>query len=73
MSLVLDLDIMTEELIEFTGSKAPQIAQEIEDREQEAIEAWEKEMITKHDAEEFEQILNSLEGSKIILGKLSEE
>jgi len=35
---------MIEDLIEFTGSKATQIAQEIEDREQEAIEAWEKEM-----------------------------
>jgi len=64
---------MIEDLIEFTGNKAPQIAQEIEDREQEAIEAWEKEMLAKHDAEEFEQILNSLEGSKIILGELSEE
>ena len=44
MSLVFNLDIMIEDLIEFTGNKAPQIAQEIEDREQEAIEAWEKEM-----------------------------
>ena len=35
---------MIEELREYTGNEATQIAQEIEDREQEAIEAWEKEM-----------------------------
>tara|TARA_R100000315_G_C5234048_1_gene145188 strand:+ start:2107 stop:2232 length:126 start_codon:yes stop_codon:yes gene_type:complete len=35
---------MIEELREYTGNEATHIAQEIEDREQEAIEAWEKEM-----------------------------
>ena len=35
---------MTEELRQFTGSNASKIAREIEDREQQAIEAWEKEM-----------------------------
>ena len=62
-----------DELREFTGTDAAQLAQQIEDREQQAIEAWEKEMLAKHDAEEFEQILNSLEGSKIILMKQTQE
>ena len=35
---------MIEELRQYTGSNASKIAREIEDREQQAIEAWEKEM-----------------------------
>ena len=38
---------MIEELTEFTGNKASSIARAIEDRYEEAIDAWEKEMEEK--------------------------
>ena len=47
---------MIEELTEFTGNKASSIARAIEDRYEEAIDAWEKEMEEKEMEENMRRL-----------------